>query len=434
MADALAQCDRELKASPRNPALLTLKGLALQAAGEPRASLAVLRQALAIDPSSMAALQAAAQLEFAARDTEARARLQSILKLAPAAQPARAMLATLLFEARDCAAAIPHLARLPLEPAVRWQYAVCLFEQREWTAAAAQFAALLALRDHEPTRFNLGLAQFEARHYRAAIATLEPLASVDGLRLLAAAYQAARQTPRAIEVLQKAMAKYPDDERPLADLGIHCIEHQAWPLGVEVLEAGIVRWPGSARLLTLLGVLRVRAGDIERGQAAFTAAARLHSPEAGLGRIGLASALMQMGLAGDAVRLLRPHAGAGDARTDLTLVRALLQTAEASATGDRQEARLLLDSVVRAEPANAAALGLLGKLLAQLQQWAPAEKALREAVRLDDADRGSHYQLMNLYRRTGRPLLASEAARRVRLLAAREQAEDNRQFLLLRTN
>ena len=437
LAEAVEQCNRELGAAPRNAALLTLKGLALQAAGDAAGGLTALRLALTIDPRSMAALQAAAQLEFSARDPQAQERLRTILHLAPETQPARAMLATLLYEARNCPEALPLLAQLPAEPAVRWQYGVCLFEQRQWREAASQFAALLKLREHEPTRFNLALAHYEARDYRAAMAALQPLSGVDARRLLAAAHQAVGETPRAIAALQTALEQHPGDERLLIDLAVLCIDHQAWPLGVEVLEAGLRRWPRSARLHTLLGVVYVRAGEMEKAQAAFrTAEEPSPAGNPGLGRIGLASALMQMGLAEDAVKLLRPlAAGAegGDPRVSLTLARALVQGSDTN-PAHREEAAQLLSAAVKADPANAAAHSLLGKLLAQDRKWGPAEKSLREAVRLDGSDRAAHYQLMVLYRRTGRPALAAGAARRVQELVADERAAEPRQFQLLRAN
>jgi predicted Zn-dependent protease len=88
---------------------------------------------------------------------------------------------------------------------------------------------------------------------------------------------------------------------------------------------GIQANPASAKLLTLLGVLLVRSGDVAKGQKAFQEAQQL-SPESGLGRIGLASTLMQMGLAADAAQVLSEQLAVGgpDAKTELTLARALL--------------------------------------------------------------------------------------------------------------
>src|SRR5439155_1491292 len=126
-------------------------------------------------------------------------------------------------------------------------------------------------------------------------------------------------------VLQRAIEQNPQDQRFLVDFAVMCMDHKALDLGLEAVRAGIRNAPGSARLQTLLGVLLVRSGNAASGQEAFRRAQEL-DPQAGLGRIGLASTLMQMGLAADAATLLRQQLAASgrDPRTELTLVRALL--------------------------------------------------------------------------------------------------------------
>lgn len=426
LAEAIAQSDRELKANPRSAALLTLKGLALQASGDSSA-LTVFRQALAIEPAALAALQATAQLEFAARDPLARRTLEALLRQAPATTAARAMLATLLFEARDCEAALPHLAALPPEPAIRWQHGVCLFELRQWAGAATHFAALLKLREHPPTRFNLALAQWQLKDYRATIATLEPMPpDVDALRLQAAALEASGQVPQALTLLQKAIDRFPQDERFLADLAVLCMDHNAGPLGVEVLTAGLERHPSSASLRTLLGVLYVRSGQAEQGEAAFRGAEQL-SP---VGRIGLASLLMQLARPGDAADLLRPQLASRDARVIVTYARALLQ--KYPTTAESGELLALLQGVVERDPRDGVAHGLLGKLLAQRGDAVSAARALARAIELDPADRAATYQLMSIYQRQGRTREASALAAKIRTLIDGEKQAEQSRFALVR--
>jgi cytochrome c-type biogenesis protein CcmH/NrfG len=143
------------------------------------------------------------------------------------------------------------------------------------------------------------------------------------------------------------------------------MDHKALELGVEVVRAGIQASPASAKLLTLLGVLLIRSGDMAKGQKAFQEAQQL-SPESGLGRIGLASTLMQMGLAADAAQVLREQLAIGgpDPKTELTLARALLL--KDSSLDEKHQAAALLKRVLKEEPANAAAHGLLGKVYIQL--------------------------------------------------------------------
>lgn len=429
-ADAIVACDRELKAAPRSVALLTLKGLALRGAGNPTASLAALRQALALNPNYEAALQAAAQIEFEKRDPGAPRTLEYVLRLRPTSEAAHAMLAELLFEGRACERAIPHfeksLATLQT-PAFRWEYGVCLLTRERWDDAASQFSALLQLRDHAPTRYNLGLALWSAKRYPAAVDTLEPLdgpgADPDTLRLLAAALESAGQTPQSFEVLQRAIQQNPTAEALLIDLAVMCMDHQAIPLGLEVVRAGIERLPSSAKLQTLLGVLLVRSGQTADGQAAFRQAETL-APGSALGRIGLASALMQMGLASDAAQILREQlAKSGpEPKAELTLARAILLAKPSPAA--TREAATLLERVTRREPTQAIAHGLLGKVYFQLGDLPKATSELTTALRLDPSDRASTYQLMIVHQRSGRPAQAAELSRRVQHLLEQEKADE----------
>ncbi len=430
-AEAIAACDQELKTAPGSAPLYTLKGLALQAAGggDRSPALAAFRKALALQPAYPPALQAAAQLEFETRDPRAAQTLEAVLRLDPASEPAHAMLASLLFEKRDCVAAVPHFEKVQRpSPSMQWQYGVCLLARERWAEAAAQFESLVKLREqHAPTRYNLGLAYWNAKDYRAAVAALAPVADgpsadSDMLRLYAASLESVGDTPKAFDVMQRAIRSNPRDERLLIDLAILCMDHKNLDLGLELVEIGIQASPASARLQTLKGVLLVRRGDLEKGQESFRLAQKL-SPQEGLGYIGLASAMMQMGLASEAVKLLREQAPKSDMRAALTLARALLLQSPVT-DPDVREAIALLEQIVKQEPGNAVAYGLLGK--AQMQSGGDprkAETALASAIRLDPADRVSTYQLMLLYRKSGRTSEAAALARKVQALVSKE-AED----------
>ncbi len=310
---------------------------------------------------------------------------------------------------------------------MKWQYGVCLMVAERWADAAAQFSALLQLQEHAPTRYNLALAQWNARDYSAAVSTLAPLdrpgADPDTMRLLASAYEAAGDTPKALAVLQRSVHENSGNEQLLIDLGVLCMDHGSLGLGLEVVRAGLQEAPGSARLQTLLGVLLVRGGDMVKGQEAFRHA-QLLAPESGLGRIGLASTLMQMGLAADAVRVLREQLALSgpDPKLGFTLAKALLL--KESSPDEKREAAALLQAVLKREPENAAAHGLLGKVYSQLGDTRNATTELAAAIKLDPADRPSTYQLMVIYKQSGRHQQAAELAARVRSLLDQEKASE----------
>ena len=430
LAEAIAECDRELQSAPRSFALLTMKGLALRSAGDKAAGLAAFRRALTIQPAYAPALQAAAQIEFENRDANASKSLESVLRLDPTSETAHAMLAVLLFERRACDRAVGHFEQAPksLEsPSFKWQYGVCLLERQQWKAAAKQFTALLQLKEHHPTRYNLALAYWNAKEYQLVVETLLATqdADSDSQRLLAKAYEVRGEIPFALTVLQRASQQHPHEEQLLIDLAVMCLDHQAsLDVPIDAIRLGIQHSPAPAKLETLLGVLLVRRGDVGAGEDAFRRAQAL-SPELGLGRIGLASTLMQMGRAADAERMLREQiaTNGADPRTELTLVRALLL--KGPSPEEKREAAKLLLGIIKQDGADAVAHGLLGKVYFQMGDLAPATTELAHAIRLNPADRTSTYQLMTIYRRTGRTVEAAKLTRRVASLLEEEKANEN---------
>ena len=224
--------------------------------------------------------------------------------------------------------------------------------------------------------------------------------------------------PRALEVLQAAVAAHPRDERLLLDLALLCLDQNAVELGIAVLEAGLNNVPGSIRLLTALGVFHVRAGNLRAAEERFLAVEGL-SPQSGLGQVGAAMSMLQLGLPDDAIRRLRGIVSPSPA-AELTLARALLQKNPSAA--ERAEAKRLLVSVITRDPGSAAAHSLLGKTLAQDGQSASAVKELETALRFDPADRTAAYQLMLLYRQSGHLAAAARLNTTVRQLLDKEKA------------
>jgi tetratricopeptide (TPR) repeat protein len=423
--EAVAQCDAELRAAPASAPLWTLRGLALRGAGDNAGAVLAWRRAGDYPP----ALQALAQVQFDARDPAARATLERLLRLLPDAAPARAMLATLHYEARDCAGVTRQLTAAELPPAARWQLGVCQYELGRYADAIAQFTALLRLREHAPTRFNLALAQWQLRDYRAAAATLAGAHDADALRLLAGAQTGLGDVPAALATLQTGVNRFPADIRFVLDLAALCLDHGNAILGLEVVEAGLSQHGETAELATLRGVLLVRSGDTAKGEAALREAEQRWP----LGRVGLASLLMQAGSPAEAARLLHAiaHATPPDDRALVTYTRAVLQKGPTSA--EAAGVLKLLRSAIARDPRNAAAQSLLGKLLANA---APREaiNALRAALAVDPADRASLFQLMTLLRRQGSSAEAAELAKRLQALGDAERQAEAGRFRLVRTD
>lgn len=123
-------------------------------------------------------------------------------------------------------------------------------------------------------QFNLALAQMLQGHTQAAIETLtahSPLSS-DALNLLAQAYQKENRPQQAVDALRKAIAADPGDEDNYLDLANLCVDHGLNKQAEEVVNAGLVRLPRSSKLLFEAGLLRSLAGKVEEANAFFNRA------------------------------------------------------------------------------------------------------------------------------------------------------------------
>jgi len=90
-----------------------------------------------------------------------------------------------------------------------------------------------------------------------------------------------------------------------------------------------------------------------------------------------------------------------------------------------REAETLLQGIVKQEPGNATAHGLMGKVYLQLGDMPKATRELEVAMRLDPSDRTSTYQLMRIFQRTGQAKEGAELARKFQVLLEKEKADED---------
>ena len=103
---ALELATQALKTAPNDVQVLTLEGLAWKESGQERKALAVFHRVLELSPDYLAALEAAAQLEYAAGSDRAIPLLDRLLKLRPSEPTARAMRAVMAWKHHDCVTAV----------------------------------------------------------------------------------------------------------------------------------------------------------------------------------------------------------------------------------------------------------------------------------------------------------------------------------------
>src|SRR6516165_2904333 len=145
---ALDLAQQVLKTTPRNAQVLTLEGLAFRGLRRDEDALAAFQQALRADPDYVAALEGAAQIEYAAARPEAVLLLDRLLKLRPADPTAHAMRGVMAWKQRDCTTAVAHFGRseaaLAAQPEALREYGVCLVKLQRLEPAEKVFQQLVA--------------------------------------------------------------------------------------------------------------------------------------------------------------------------------------------------------------------------------------------------------------------------------------------------
>lgn len=436
-AGALKLIDEALVQGPPDARLLTLRGLALTRLDREEDGLAAYRQALAIAPEYLPALQGAAQVEYRTRSPEAQQTLERILRVDAGNAVAHAMLGALAYEAQDCPTALGHFreadAAIRGNPQALWQTAHCLFVDGSATDAAGMFERLLRTgglnaRQADLVAFNLALSLHTAGRHARAIATLEPLAGReipdrDVLALLGDAYAASLQVEEAVATLRRATTIYPRDEQFYVALGALCLETDSFALGREIVEVGLQNVPGSARLYALRGVIHAQLGSFDDAQADFERVARME-PQQPAAVAGLSLTLQQIGETEQSLAILREQSRR---RPDDPLINLLFaQTLLRGAPDDTVLAEVgeVLLRAVAAAPRHAPVRTELGKLYLRTGEVAKAVDELQKAVALDPADRIATYNLLVALRRAGRQAEAQALVVRVRALLDEEKAAE----------
>ncbi len=138
----------------RDPRLWALNGLVLARLGNQQQALASYKQALAITPDYLPALEGAAEITYKAHSPEAETLVRGILRARPDDQTAHGMLAALSFEHGKCETAVEEFAHArdaiaSNAPALK-QYGYCLLKLRRAAEAVPVFEQIERLDPADP--------------------------------------------------------------------------------------------------------------------------------------------------------------------------------------------------------------------------------------------------------------------------------------------
>lgn len=412
-AKALELARALVRQEPGDSRAWVLEGIALSKLGQAPEGLRAFRHALEISPDSVAALEGAAQIEYnSGRWQEAGAYLDKLVRLDPHQETAHAMLGALAFRRKDCAATVAHFNQSwqVVEnslPALK-EYGVCLIQIRHPEQAVPVFARMIDLMPEDwYARYNLALMQYQAHQNADAIATLQPLVNgpkpnADALNLLAAAYEADHQTPLALKALQEAISLAPRNPDNYLDLGVLCLDHSSFQVGVDVLSDGLRVIPDSAPLYIQRGVLYIEMLRFDQADADFERANVL-DPHQDKGTLALGISLLQASKPDRSVSLVRARLQKTPNSPTLNylLAEALLRKGVRPGSTDFNEAVAAARRSVHADPNFVLAYNVLTELYLRCDKAKEAIAASRAALKIDPHDQAAAYHLIVALRKTG---------------------------------
>ncbi len=423
-AEADRRCDLALHLSPRNAALWTLKGLASDSLHKTGQALKAYYSALEIDGEYLPALEGAAQDEFRKRSQKAVPLLERAEKVRPADFTIQAMLGTLAYLRHDCRKAVVYFERISAVP--QWsmetlqEYGTCLGRLEEWKRATTVFSSAL---DRQPTndeaRYNLAVAEFQTGQYSSVVETLNPLLQRDppdpeSLGLAAEASESLFDTPRAVDLLKKGIAAYPENPEFYVAFANLSLAHSSFQVGVDVINAGIARLPREASLRFARGILFLEMGEYEKSEKDFDLVEIL-DPAMPDGPAAGAMAKLELRQPKEAERIARAQLASrpDDPYLNYVLADAIRSQGVPALSDEFREAQAAAERAVRLQPNSARARLVLSRLYMQAGKFDRAGTEAAEAVKLAPDNVTIMYNLILATKRTGRTEQLPQLVRRL---------------------
>jgi tetratricopeptide (TPR) repeat protein len=432
-AKALELLRAALLASPRNSELWSMQGTAYAQDDRLKEALASFDRALELSPDYLPALHGAAQIEYDAASPKAIALIEHVLRLQPNDVISHGMLAVLEYQQgkyADAAAQFEKTGSLfDSQPGALHAYAVCLVKLKRFDQAASVFEKTVALKPDDPQeRRLLAAIQVMAHQPSDALNTLAPLMQgtpdVATLELASTAYEASKDTSRAVDTLRQAILLDPRNVNLYLDFANISYAHGSFQVGIDVIDDGIGLLPGAAPLYFARGVLYVQLASYDSAEADFEKAYNL-DPNQSLSAAAQGLAAAQEN---DFDRALSKVQASLAKRPDDPILLYLQADiiAEKHVDTAGPEFRLAVRSAQRAialQPKQGAAEAVLGKLYLQSGKYQEAAAECRKALANDPKDQSAVYHLIQALRRTGD---GSEIPSLLKQLAQlRQQAEQD---------
>ncbi|MDX1382157.1 MAG: tetratricopeptide repeat protein [Thermoanaerobaculia bacterium] len=323
----------ELGRLPESGEALARLALMAVAAGDTEAAIRMLEQAVERQPESVLARRnLAVALEDAGRPDEAIASYRRLVEIAPDDPAAHLALGRLELAIGQADRAFTHLERA-VELAPDWEeahytLAAALERAGRWPQALAAYDEVLRL---DPEFGNAAVrragALVASGRVSEGLGILRGRVAADpddavALRSLAVALRTAGRPEEAIDVFERALRRELEPREDAAlrlELGRTLALADRPREAAAQLELALSLAPELGEAAYLLGLVRIRAGDLDGAATAFETVLR-QRPAFGPARVGLAQTLHQRGDCGSAIRVLEEGARLAPADADLVSV------------------------------------------------------------------------------------------------------------------
>jgi tetratricopeptide (TPR) repeat protein len=446
-SQALAMLKPALEASPGDAELWAMQGTAYAGDGHNTDALSSFQKALKISPDYLPALEGAIQIQYENGSKEAIPLLQRVLRMRPSDQTSHGMLAVLEYQQGNCTAAIAHFEKagglFDSKPAGLHAYAACFVKLKQPEKAAPIFQRALALNPNDPReRRLLASVQLMAHQPDDALATLQPLlqvadsqsadaqsadAQADTLELAATAYEANKDTERAVSTLRQAILLDPSNVNLYLDFANLSYAHDSFQVGVDVVGDGIHLQPKAAPLYFARGVLYVQLGEYEKGEIDFEKAYEL-DPSQSLSSAAEGLAAAQQGDLDRALAQVQASLARkpNDAKVLYLQAEILAEKGAEPGASDFQLAMRSARKAVALAPDLAPARAVLASLYLEAGKYPEAIEECRKTLRSDPKNQAAVYHLIQALRKTGKNQEIPDLLKQLALLrkqAAQEQSE-----------
>jgi tetratricopeptide (TPR) repeat protein len=432
-AQALQLVSGELRRSPRDAKLWTLQGIALAGLRKDHEAVAAYDKALSISPDYLPALEGAAQLEYQEGSAHAISRLNRILQQLPNDPTSHAMLAALAYKRHDCATAVKHFAQstqlISTQPAALAEYGRCLLELERPQDAVSVFQQIVTQFSGDPhARYNLAAAQLDAHQGKSAAETLQPLLQAeepdpDVLDLASAAYEDQGETPKAVELLHRAIVSNLKKTKYYLDFATLSFNHQSFQVGIDMVNVGLKQSPDAAPLYVARGILYIQLAQYDQGEADFQTAIRL-DPSQSSAAVAQGMAQIQQSNLDQALVTVKAQLQSHPQEAFLYYMEAQILVQKGAAVGSPEfkEAIAAATRATQLDPDSVLPRDILGGLYLKSGQATLAIEQCRLALRANPSDQEALYHLIQALRQSGKGSKAETAALVNRLADVRRES------------